>query len=208
MSAAMVKKQRTLSPLKMIRELYDWTMRWSNHPRATWALGFFSMIEGIFFPIPIDPFLFAVSAGTPKKSFHFATIAALTSVVGGTIGYMIGLYFWDSIKDLFFTYMFTVEKFAVVEQKFHDDAFLAVFLASFTPIPYKVCAVAAGVFKISLSTFIISSILGRCLRFYVIAFLFYFWGAPIRDFIEKHFNKLTIAIGVLCVAVVFLTKVL
>ncbi|MBC85963.1 MAG: cytochrome B [Bdellovibrionaceae bacterium] len=188
------------NPIRQLRLLYLWTMKWAEHPKAEPALGIFSMIEGIFFPIPIDPFLLAMSAGKPKRSLRFAAIASIGSVIGGTIGYYVGYLFWDHLKEFFFTYFFPAEKFDAVALKFQTDAFLAVFLASFTPIPYKVFAVAGGVFQINIWTFVTASIVGRSLRFFVIGFLFYYWGAPIRDYIERHFDRLTIALGVICVA--------
>ena len=193
--------EKRWNPLYQLRRLYHWTMRWAEHPKAEPALGLFSMVEGIFFPIPVDPFLLAMSAGKPKRSLRFAAIASLGSVVGGTIGYYLGYLFWDQISDFVFTYFFAQEKFNAVAVKFQNDAFLAVFLASFTPIPYKVFAVAGGVFQINVGIFILASIIGRSLRFFVIGLMFYFWGASIRDFIERHFDRLTIALAVICLIV-------
>ena len=153
--------EKRWNPLYQLRRLYHWTMRWAEHPKAEPALGLFSMVEGIFFPIPVDPFLLAMSAGKPKRSLRFAAIASLGSVVGGTIGYYLGYLFWDQISDFVFTYFFAQEKFNAVAVKFQNDAFLAVFLASFTPIPYKVFAVAGGVFQINVGIFILASIITR-----------------------------------------------
>ncbi|MEZ4871895.1 MAG: YqaA family protein [Bdellovibrionales bacterium] len=194
-----MKKQ--WNPLYQLRQLYHWTMKWAEHPKAEPFLGVFSMVEGIFFPIPVDPFLLAMSAGQPKRSLRFAAIASIGSVVGGTIGYYLGYFFWDHIKEIVFTYMFAEDNFNAVAVKFQQDAFVAVFLASFTPIPYKVFAVAGGVFNINVGTFILASVIGRSLRFFVIGLMFYYWGASIRDYIEKHFDKLTIGLGVLCLVV-------
>lgn len=185
-----------LNPIYQLRRLYNWTLEWADHPSAVWALGALSTVEGIFFPIPIDPFLLALSASKPKNSLKYAAIATVTSVIGGTIGYFVGVWFWDMSREFFFNYVMSPSKFEIVISKFQDNAFLAIFIAGFTPIPYKVFAIAGGVANIGLSTFIIASLLGRSIRFFVIGILFYFWGKEIKALIEKHFNLLSVILAV------------
>ena len=190
---------RRLNPVIYIRALYEWTLKWADHPRSVWALGALSTVEGIFFPIPVDPFLIAMGASRPKKALKFAMIAALTSVIGGCIGYSLGFWFWETAQGFFHQYVFSAKQLKVVTDQFNDNAFVAIFLASFTPIPYKVFAISAGIAKISISTFIFASIVGRSLRFLVIGALLYKWGPSIKENIEKYFNQLTYALGVACV---------
>lgn len=197
---------QTLNPLYQLRRLYDWTLKWADHPSAVWILGVLSAIEGIFFPIPIDPYLLALSASKPKKSLTYAGIATLTSVVGGTMGYFVGVMFWDMTQDFFFTYIMSPAKFDLVLDKFQENAFLAIFIAGFTPIPYKVFAISAGVASIGLPTFIVASLFGRSLRFFAIGILFFFWGKEIKLQIEKHFNKLSIALGIAIVVFILYFK--
>ena len=185
------------NPLAYIRQLYDWTLKWAEHPKSVFFLGIFSTIEGIFFPIPVDPFLLAMGASKPKKAIHFALIASFSSVIGGLIGYSLGFWFWEATSPLFFKYIAGPESFQVVVNQFQDNAFMAIFLAGFTPIPYKVFAIAGGVAKISLYDFILGSLLGRSLRFLVFGISLFFWGPSIREYIEKHFNKLTVVLGLL-----------
>lgn len=191
----------SLNPLYQLRRLYDWTMKWAQHPKGTWALSILSATEGIFCPIPIDPFLIAMGASRPRKALFYAMVASVSSVVGGTIGYFLGLWFWDSTKDFFFEFVFTIENFKEVTQLFTDNAFWAVFVAGFTPIPYKVFAIAAGVANINLGVFVVASLISRSLRFLLIGGLLYVWGPQIRVFIERYFEKLTI--GFTLVLIVF-----
>lgn len=191
----------SLNPLYQLRRLYDWTMKWAQHPKGTWALSILSATEGIFCPIPIDPFLIAMGASRPRKALFYAMVASVSSVVGGTIGYFLGLWFWDSTKEFFFEFVFTVENFKEVTQLFTDNAFWAVFVAGFTPIPYKVFAIAAGVANINLGVFVVASLISRSLRFLLIGGLLYVWGPQIRVFIERYFEKLTI--GFTIVLIVF-----
>jgi len=183
------------NPITPIRSLYNWTLKWSDHPKSEIYLAIFSSVEGIFFPIPVDPFLIAMGASNHKKAIRFSMIAAVASVVGGSIGYSLGFWFWESAQSFFQHYIFTGEKLELVIQKFNDNAFLAIFLAGFTPIPYKVFAIAAGIAKINIPIFLLGSLLGRSLRFLVIGIMLYKWGPEIRVYIEKHFNRLTYGLG-------------
>lgn len=182
--------------MSMLRALYDWTIKWSAHPKSAWFLGGFSAIEGIFFPIPIDPFLVAMGASRPKRAIHFAMVAALTSVIGGSIGYFLGVYFWDSFSLYFYNHVVGEETFDLVFEKFNDNAFLAIFLAGFTPIPYKVFCISAGVAKVDFITFVIASICGRSLRFLSIGVALFFWGPSMKDYIDNNFNKVTIYVSI------------
>lgn len=190
-----------LNPIYQLRRLYDWTMKWAQHPKGTWALSILSATEGIFCPIPIDPFLIAMGASRPRKALFYAMVASVSSVVGGTIGYFLGLWFWDATKDFFFEFVFTMKNFKDVTQLFTDNAFWAVFAAGFTPIPYKVFAIAAGVANINLGVFVVASLISRSLRFLIIGGLLFVWGPQIRSFIERYFEKLTI--GFTLILIVF-----
>ena len=186
-----------------LRKLYDWTLKWAEHRHSAWALGILSSIEGIFFPVPVDPFLLALCAAKPKRSLVYAAIATLTSIFGGFMGYLLGYFLWGITSEFFLTHVFSPDKFQIVIEKFQENAFLSIFLAAFTPIPYKVFALASGVAKISLSSFVLGSLLGRSIRFFSFGILFYFWGPAIKTYIDKHFEKVTISVGL--VLIVFFT---
>ncbi|MBT4762863.1 MAG: DedA family protein [Bdellovibrionaceae bacterium] len=194
-----IVKHSPLNPLYQLRRLYDWTMNWSEHPHGVWALGALSAVEGIFFPIPVDPFLIAMGAAKPKKSLWYSLVAAMASIIGGSIGYLLGFMFWEYTQDFFFTYFFKPDTFELVIKQFQDNAFVAVFMASFTPIPYKVFAVAGGVAHISYLTFFAASLIGRSMRFFLIGGFLYFYGPSIRKYLDKHFDRITI---VTCVVLV------
>ncbi|MCB0413854.1 MAG: DedA family protein [Bdellovibrionales bacterium] len=197
---------KSLNPIFQLRRLYDWTLKWADHPNSIVFLGLLSAVEGIFFPVPVDPFLLAMGASKPKKAILFALVATLTSVLGGAIGYALGFWFWEATSHIFYTYVFAPDKFQLVIDKFNDNAFLAIFLAGFTPIPYKVFAIASGVAKISLFDFVFGSLLGRSLRFMIFGVSLYLWGPTIRNYIEKNFDRLTILLGVMATAVIAYIK--
>lgn len=191
-----------------IRKMYNWVMSWSEHPHGVKALGFISAIEAIFFPLPVDPLLVAMGVGKPKKAIWYAGVAIFWSVLGGVIGYGIGYYLWAEWQGVFYEYVFSPAKMDMVLQKFNENAFVAVFLASFTPIPFKVFTIASGVAKLSWLPFLSGAILGRGLRFLIIGAIIYKFGDDARRIIDTHFQKLTIIGGLVVVAVFIVYKLI
>ncbi len=182
-----------------LRRLYDWVLHWAETPYGTPALFFLSLAESSFFPLPPDPLLVALCLGAAKKAMKFAAVATLASVIGGVIGYGIGAGAWSMVQDWFFLYVPGVspEAFAGVQALYDRWDFWAVFLAGLTPIPYKVFTLSAGVFSINFGVFVLASVLSRGLRFFLVAGLIYKFGPSIARFIDKYFNLLATAFGIL-----------
>lgn len=178
--------------MKLIRRIYDWTLAWSESKFSAIALFFLAIIEASFFIIPPDLLLIALCAGKPKKAWFFALICAVGSLIGGLLGYLIGALFMDSIGKLIVQTLQLSEAFELVRLKYEQNAAIAIFAAAFTPIPYKVFTIAAGAFSISITTFIISSAIGRSARFFIVAGCIYKWGPQVRDKIDKNFNLFTV----------------
>lgn len=143
----------------------------------------------------------ALTLGRPERWWRFAALCTIFSVVGAVGGYLIGFYLWQALDQFFFTYVpgFTPENFQAVQIRYDRNAFLAIFAAAFTPIPFKVFTVASGVFEVSLVTLIVASTLGRGLRFFAVAGLIGWLGRPAKDFIDRHFNWLTVVFFILVV---------
>ena len=175
-----------------IRKVYEWTLAWAESAYASVALFFLAVVEASFFIIPPDLLLMALCAGKPKKSFWFASICALGSVVGGIIGYGIGLFLMDTAGKLILDTLHLHEAFKLVQIKYEESAALAIFAAAFTPIPYKVFTIAAGAFGISFFVFVLASAVGRSARFFLVAAIIYWWGPSVKSRIDKHFNLFTI----------------
>ena len=184
---------------RWLRRLYHWVLRWSDHRHNTKALGVIAFTEASFFPIPPDPLLMTMGASKPKKALHYALITTLSSVAGGLFGYLVGFLFWEATQGLFYQFVFSEEMFMLVVEKFKENTFFSIFLASFTPIPFKVFTVAGGVASVPLVPFILASLLGRGLRFAIVGGLIYFFGKPIMGFVERHFENLTILFSILLV---------
>lgn len=184
-----------------VRRLYDWVLHWAHTPYGVPALVLLTFAESSFFPIPPDPLLVALCIAAPRRSLVFAAAATTASVLGGMAGYWIGAGGWNLAQDFFFAYVPGVspEVFGQVQALYDRWDFGAIFLAGLTPIPYKVFTLSAGVFRINFSVFVVASVLSRGLRFFVVAALIHRYGAPISDFIDRHFNRLSIVFGALIV---------
>lgn len=187
--------------MRPLRRLYDWMLHWAHTRWGTPALGALSFAESSFFPIPPDPLLMALALGRPARAFGFAAVCTAASVLGGLAGYGIGVAAWSLVGEWFFAHVpgVTPEAFGRVEVLYQNWDFWAVFLAGLTPIPYKVFTLSAGVFAINLPIFIIASAVSRGLRFFAEAWLIHRFGAPITAFIDRWFNLLSVAFGVLLI---------
>lgn len=185
----------------LIRRLYDWVLHWAHTPYGTPALSLLATAESSFFPIPPDPLLMALAMSRPERSLFYAFVCSLSSIIGGAIGYLIGWQLWSVISDFFFSHVpgFTHEVFNLVAQKYNDNAFLAVFTAAFTPIPYKVFTIAGGVFQINFLEFMLASVVGRSMRFFLVAGLIWKFGASIKATIDKYFDWVAVGFTALLV---------
>ncbi|MBR4854295.1 MAG: DedA family protein [Alistipes sp.] len=195
----------------MIKRLYDWVLSWGNSRWGALALFILAFAESSFFPIPPDVLLIALCLGAITRSFRFAAICLVGSILGAAGGYAIGYYLWQdtageytALANWFYTHVFSVEKFLQVKSLYDEYDFWIVFTAGFTPLPYKLFTITGGLFKIDIVMFFIASMVSRGLRFFLIAGLIWKFGAPIKTFIDKYFNLLAIAFTVLLVGSFFL----
>jgi membrane protein YqaA with SNARE-associated domain len=172
---------------------------YAEKPYAAWALFLIAFAESSFFPIPPDVLLIAIAVVVPKKAFRYALICSVGSVLGGMFGYFIGLKFFDLIGQPIINFYGVTNQYEHVRQLYEQNAFAAIAIAGFTPIPYKVFTIAAGAFHIPFTTLVLASVLSRSARFFLVAALFYFFGAPIKAFIDRYFEIVTVVFSVLLV---------
>ncbi len=194
--------------MRWMRRLYDWVLSFESSPHAGRSLFGLAFAESSVFPVPPDVLLIALSLSAPRRAFLYAAICSAGSVVGGCAGYLIGWLFWTEVSGFFFTWVFSEEVFDRVAAMYEAYAFWAVFAAGFTPIPYKVFTIAAGVFRISFPVFVIASLLSRSARFFLVALLIRWLGPPARVFIDRHFGWLSVVFVVLLVAGFLIIRVL
>ena len=182
-----------------VRQIYDRSLLWVQSPSGVWALFFLAIAESSFFPIPPDVFLMVLCISVPRKSFRYAAICAAGSVIGGAIGYGLGMAFMDTIGMKILAWYGLHDKYEVVQNLYQQYDALAVGAAGFTPLPYKLFTITAGAFKINFVTFILVSLVARSARFFLVAAFIYKFGAPVRHFIERYFNLLTILFFILLI---------
>jgi membrane protein YqaA with SNARE-associated domain len=181
--------------MKIFSTLYVKAMSWARHPKAPWFLGGLSFAESSFFPIPPDVMLAPMSLANPKKAWFYAFITTVTSVLGGILGYFIGVFAFDMIEPILRDYGY-YDRYLLAESWFATWGFWAVFLAGFSPIPYKVFTIASGVVGMAFLPFVIASLIGRGLRFFMVAGLMAWGGEPM----EQKLHKYTDIIGWITVA--------
>lgn len=185
----------------LLRRLYDWVLHWAQTPYGAPALFWLAFAESSFFPLPPDILLLALCLSLPEKSYRYALLSTSGSVVGGMGGYLIGYALWGAMAELFYQYVpgFTPAGFNHIQQLFSSYDFWVIFTAGFTPLPYKIFTIGAGVFEINFPLFVLTSLLSRGLRFFLVAGLIYTFGQQVKGLIDKYFNLLTIGFMVLLV---------
>ncbi|MCB0218389.1 MAG: DedA family protein [Chrysiogenetes bacterium] len=176
----------------LVRRMYDWVLGWSETAYGPQALLGLAFCEAIFFPVPPDVLLMALVLGRRERAWNFAMLCTIGSVAGGIIGYLIGAGLWEAVSGYFFTWVpgFSQAGYDRVRVFYETYSFWAVFAAGFTPIPYKIFTISAGVFEISMPIFMLASVMSRGLRFVLIAGLLWKFGDPIKSFIDRYFNLL------------------
>ena len=183
----------------MFRKLYDWVLHWAETPYGSWALFLLAFSESSFFPIPPDVLLIALAVAVPRKSMRFALICSIGSVLGGCFGYLIGWQFMSGLGEKIVAFYGLDDKVDYIGNLYRNYDAWAIGIAGFTPIPYKVFTIAAGMFKINFIVFVLGSFISRSARFFLVGGLIYLFGPRIQRFIEKYFNILAVAFTILLI---------
>lgn len=183
----------------MMKRAYDWMMESARSRFAPHALFLVSFIESSFFPIPPDVMLIPMVLADRLKAWTYATIATVGSVIGGAFGYAIGYFFFEQVGEPILKFYGKADSFAEFASWFNEWGVWILIIKGMTPFPYKVLTITAGVTHMPFLEFMAASVIARAMRFYLVAGLLYFFGEPIRDFIEKRLTMLTTLFVVLLV---------
>ncbi len=183
-----------------LRRCWRWTMGWAEHPQAAWALFAIALVEASVFPIPPDVLLIALALGRPASGLRFAAIATLGSVAGAAVGYGIGMFFFASVAGPLLHFYGAMDEFARVQGWFGDYGLWVVLLAGFSPIPFKVVTIAAGVFGFPFLPFMLGCLASRGARFFLEGALLRWGGERLRAWVEHRFDWIAGAVAVLVVA--------
>ncbi len=191
--------------MNILRKIYNWMGEKVYSKYALFWLSALFFMEAIFF-IPVDPLLILYCVQNSKKSFLYATIATISSVMGGITGFLIGKLMWNSIGINMVKWIISEATFnsAIMKYKLYQN--WAVLIAGFTPLPYKAITLSAGFCGLSIIPFITFSFISRGSRFFLMAGAIKVWGAQIKDFIDQYFNQLVILFTIILVASFWLLK--
>ena len=192
----------------MIKAVYNWTIKLSATRYALWALAIVAFAESSFFPIPPDLLLIPLIIAKPKNAYLIAFIAMMASVLGGGLGYYIGLKLYETVGIIIINFYHAQQLFLDFQTQFNKYGAAAVLFAGVTPFPYKIITISSGIAGMPIYQFFIFSIIARGARFFIIAILLRLYGEPIRNFIERHLNLLFIVFMVLLVLGFLLIKVI
>ncbi len=186
------------------KRIREWAVRHAEGQHAKFWLSVLSFSEASFFPIPPDILLIAILlANKARKWFYYAFITSVFSVLGGILGYGLGFFFFDVFGQSLISFYGLEEEFLNLKVVFDQNTFWAIFAAAFTPIPYKIFTISAGLFNINFFAFIVASILGRSVRFFAVGFILKFYGDKIAGVLYKYFNIFSVAVLVLLILVVY-----
>ena len=176
----------------MLRRVYDWMIELAAHPKAPWALAIVSFAESSFFPIPPDVMLIPMAISERSKAWAYAAICTIASVLGGIAGYFIGYALFEAVGEPILNF-YDPDKIAWNKFKslYEEWGFWIVFAAGFSPLPYKIFTIASGVVALNFPVFVVASAISRGGRFFVVSGLLYWFGPPIRAFIERRFGLVT-----------------
>ena len=192
--------------MKLLKSLYNWTLNKAEHKYSTWILSIVAFAESSFFLIPPDILLIPMIIAKRVKAWTYAFICTFSSVLGGVAGYAIGYFFYSSIGVLIINAYNLSGSFNTFENYYNEYGILIVLGAGFTPFPFKFITIASGVFNLNIFLFIITAIIARGLRFYLLAGLLFVFGEKIKVLIDKYFNMLAILFFILLVGSVLLIK--
>jgi membrane protein YqaA with SNARE-associated domain len=188
--------------MSIFSKLYDKVLGWSRHPHAPWYLGGLSFAESSFFPIPPDVMLAPMALSQPQQAWRFALLTTAASVMGGMLGYLIGVFAFDFVEPWLHQAGYW-DAYLQVNEWFSTWGFWAVFLAGFSPIPYKLFTISAGVIGMAFFPFVLASAIGRGGRFFLVAGLMRWGGAKMEQSLRLYIDRISWALVTVLVVLYF-----
>lgn len=185
----------------ILKKLYNKILLISAKPKAEVFLGTMAFTESSFFPIPPDLLLLPMALARPLKWLRLAIITTFFSVLGGIFGYFIGVFLWDTIGQSIIEFYHLENQFDLFKKNYNEKGALIVFVAGFTPIPYKLITISSGGMHLDLITFIIASFISRGARFFILTGIIRLFGDAAKKLIDKYFSILTLILGLIIIII-------
>ena len=186
----------------ILKKLYNKILELSAKPKTEKILGLVAFTESSFFPIPPDLLLIPMALSRPLKWIRLALITTIFSVLGGLLGYFIGVFLWETIGQYIIEIYHLENKFSIFKENYNSQGVLIVFIAGFTPIPYKLITIASGGMNLDLVIFILASTISRGARFFLLTGIIRIFGNAAKLFIDKYFSLLTFVIGFILILLI------
>ena len=185
----------------ILKKLYNKVLLLSAKPKAEVFLGTIAFTESSFFPIPPDLLLLPMALSRPIKWLRLAIITTFFSVLGGIFGYFIGVFLWDTIGQSIIEFYHLENQFDLFKKNYNEKGALIVFVAGFTPIPYKLITISSGGMHLDLITFVIASFISRGARFFLLTGIIRLFGDTAKKLIDKYFSILTLILGLIIIII-------
>lgn len=193
--------------MKIFSRLYDLALKWAAHRHAPYYLGGLSFAESSFFPIPPDVMLAPMTLAKRERAWFYAGLTTMTSVLGGVLGYLIGVYAFDVVVPILKEMkLWSDSGYLRVQEWFREWGFWAIFIAGFSPIPYKVFTIASGVIQMTFLPFIIASAIGRGARFFLVAGVLYAGGEKMERLLRQYIDTVGWMMVLLAVTLYFVVS--
>ncbi|MGO2479095.1 MAG: YqaA family protein [Pseudoalteromonas sp.] len=192
--------------MKLFTKLYDMALVWAKHRHAERYLAGMSFAESVFFPVPPDVMLAPMSLAQPSKAWRFASLTTIASVIGGIVGYLLGFWLFEPVVEPFISQMGWQDKFATALSWFENYGVWVVFLAGFSPIPYKVFTIGAGLMQMAFLPFLLASTIGRGARFFLVSALMKWGGVKMEQKLRQYVEALGWGLVLLIVIAYFLLR--
>ncbi len=186
--------------------MYEWTMKAARHKHSSYYLSFMSFAESVFFPIPVDVMLAPMALARPKSAWYYAFLATVFSVIGGVIGYYLGYALFDSVVLPIVESVGYQDKLKTAESWFSEYGIWVIFIASFTPVPYKVFTITAGVMSMAFLPFVLVSFIGRGLRFFLVAGLMRWGGEAMEEKLKIYVDRIGWSVVAIIIIAVIILK--
>ena len=186
----------------ILKNIYLKILELSGKPRSEWILAIISFTESSIFPIPPDVLLLPMTLARPLKWIRLAAITTVFSVLGGILGYLIGMFLWEMIGTKIINIYHLENTYNAFKSNYNENGAIIVFIAGFTPIPYKLITIASGGLNLNILTFIIASVLSRGLRFFIVSFLTMKFGNKFEEFLDKAGFRFFSIMGIIIVIIV------
>jgi membrane protein YqaA with SNARE-associated domain len=192
--------------MSLFSAIYDWTLKWAEHKFAPRMLALLTFAESVFFPIPPDVLLAPMVLAKPEKAWRLASLTTVSSIIGGSVGYLLGYLMFEPWIQPLITEFGYQHRFDTAMSWFSEWGVWVVFIAGFSPIPYKLFTVSAGFLQMAFLPFLIASAIGRGLRFFLVAGLIKWGGSTMEKTLRKWIDVLGWGLVALIIIAYFILR--